>query len=92
MEEFGMNDRSKTISHPTLLRSVWEGWKKVARKIANVQARVLLFLFYFVILAPFALLARWTGDPLALKPGAPRGWRPRDDREAVASEQSRRQF
>ena len=56
-----------------LLKSVWGAWKRVARKIGNFQARVLLSVFYSLILAPFALAVRWGGDPLAIKPGSPRG-------------------
>ncbi len=56
------------------LRRLWEGWKRVGRKIGDFQARVLLTLFYFVILAPFALGVRLLADPLGLK--RPAGWLP----------------
>lgn len=58
-------------------RRLWEGWKRVGRKLGTFQARVLLTVFYFVILAPFALLLRLTSDPLALRKGSGGGWRPR---------------
>jgi hypothetical protein len=58
----------------SLVRRLWEGWKRVGRKIGDFQARVLLTLFYFVILAPFALVVRGTADPLALRRGG--GWHP----------------
>ena len=73
-------------------RRLWDGWKRIGRKIGDFQARALLTLVYVTFLAPFALAVRWTSDPLALKPRTPRGWRPRaadgDDRVARA----RRQF
>ena len=53
----------------------------MARRIGDVQARILLSFFYFVILAPFALVLR-RSDPLAIRPGAPRGWRPREAERA----------
>jgi hypothetical protein len=62
----------------------------VARRIGDVQARVLLSLFYFAILGPFALVLRRT-DPLAIGPRAPRGWRRRDDVARAVGEQARRQ-
>jgi hypothetical protein len=61
----------------TLWRRLWEWWKGTARKIGDFQARVLLVVFYFVLLAPFALLVRLTADPLALKPRTARGWQVR---------------
>ena len=46
-----------------------------------------MMLFYFVILAPFAILIRWTSDPLALKPNTPKGWVAREGRENNATQQ-----
>ncbi|MBM3220267.1 MAG: hypothetical protein FJZ38_16605 [Candidatus Rokubacteria bacterium] len=59
----------------TLLRRAWEGWKRVGRKVGDVQARVLLTIFYFVILAPFGLGVR-AADPLGLRRRGD-GWRVR---------------
>ncbi|PYN94142.1 MAG: hypothetical protein DMD91_28640 [Candidatus Rokuibacteriota bacterium] len=66
--------------HPHVLRRLWQGWKRIAHKIGDFQARVLLTIFYFVIVAPFGLKAK-----------TPRGWRQRAS-GAVALEQARRQF
>lgn len=57
-----------------MLRRLWEAWKRVGRRIGDFQARLLLSVFYFVVVAPFALAVRWAGDPMALRPGAARGW------------------
>ena len=76
----------------SFLKSLWEAWKRVARKIGNFQARVLLFVFYSLILAPFALAVRWGSDPLTLKPGSPRGWRARPEPQGPARQQARSQF
>jgi hypothetical protein len=59
----------------TLLRRAWEGWKRFGKKVGDLQARVLLTIFYFVILAPFGLGMR-AADPLGLR-RAGSGWRPR---------------
>lgn len=73
------------------LRRGWERWKSVAKKIGDVQARAILVLFYFLILGPFALVVRLATDPLATKPGTPRGWRPRDGQDAVSLSAATRQ-
>lgn len=64
----------------------------LARAVGDIQARVLLTLFYFVILGPFALVVRWASDPLAIKAGAPHGWRPREDGKGDPTERATRQF
>ncbi len=53
------------------LRSAWAGWKIVAHRVGNFQARVVLSLFYFVVVPPFALGVKLLADPLRLR--APRG-------------------
>lgn len=77
---------------PSTLRSIWEWWQRFAKKIGDIQARILLTLFYFVIFGPFALAMRWKSDPMAIKTGAPRGWRTEGDRENNPMEQARKQF
>lgn len=58
-----------------VLAPAWSGWKAFANKIGDVQARVILVVFYFVILSPLALGVRWWADPLAIKARTPKGWR-----------------
>jgi hypothetical protein len=77
---------------PGALRRLWEGWKRLGRKLGDVQARLLLSVVYFTVIAPFALAVRWAGDPLAIKRGSPRGWRPRPPAPPLTLERARRQF
>jgi len=73
------------------VRKLWERWKQVARKIGDFQARVLMTLFYFLILGPVAMVIRWQSDPLAIKVTTPRGWRDSEARGGKAMEHARRQ-
>lgn len=50
-----------------MLKRLWEGWKVVAHKIGNFQARVLLTIFYAVLILPFGVAARLFTDPLRIK-------------------------
>jgi hypothetical protein len=44
---------------------IWNGWKKIALKIARFQTALLLTLFYFLMLAPLGSLFRlFRWDPL----------------------------
>ena len=76
---------------PAALGAAWGAWKRVARRIGDFQARVLLTLFYYVILGPFALVLRWRSDPLALQPGTSGGWRARPEPRDATMAQARRQ-
>ena len=49
------------------LKKVWEGYKRIARKIGDFQARVLLTLIYAVMVLPFGLVIRFFADSLRIK-------------------------
>ncbi|HUI52643.1 MAG TPA: hypothetical protein VLX60_12715 [Terriglobales bacterium] len=49
------------------LKSVWEIWKRLAHKIGNFQARVLLTLLYALPVLPFGVAVRLFSDPLQIK-------------------------
>lgn len=69
---------------------LWQRWKRVARKIADFQARLLLTVFYFVFLCPFALLVKWFSDPLMLKNNQPPQWgNPRSESDPYLDRASR---
>jgi hypothetical protein len=73
------------------MSTVWEAWKRIGRRVADVQARILLTLFYFTILGPFAVATRWFADPLAIKRGHPE-WTQRSVDGGVPVESASRQF
>ena len=50
-----------------MLKRLWEAWKRLAHKIGNFQARVLLTVIYAVLVLPFGLMVRWLADPLRTK-------------------------
>jgi len=75
-----------------MLRRLWARWRVIALKIGNVQSRVLLLLFYFLILAPFALLVKLFSDPLRCKLQDHSHWIPKAKSSRSVSESARRQF
>jgi hypothetical protein len=48
-------------------KRLWHAWKKIAHQIGNFQARVLLTVFYALLLFPFGITARLFFDPLRIK-------------------------
>ena len=75
---------------PPLLRRAWDGWRRLAHRIANVQAQVLLTAFYYLVLPPAAFAVKRWVDPLALAARHRDGfWIDRPPRDA---DSLRRQF
>lgn len=47
--------------------NLWEEWKRIAYKISNFQAKIILTLFYFLIITPFSIGVKLLSDPLSIK-------------------------
>ena len=58
----------------TFSRRVWERWLRIAGVIGDFQARVVLTLFYLIIVLPFAMGVRLFADPLNIKGGRKTAW------------------
>ena len=50
-----------------MLKRAWQSWKRIARAIGTFQARVLLTVFYLVLVLPFGVIARLFSDRLRIK-------------------------
>ena len=72
-------------------RRVWNRWLRIAQVVGDFQARVVLSLFYFVIVLPFGLAVRLFGDPLGLRRSRETSWTEFSAR-ATTVEEARRQF
>jgi hypothetical protein len=50
-----------------ILKLAWQKWKAFAHVLGNFQARVLLTVFYFLLVGPVGLVLKWRSDPLKLR-------------------------
>ncbi len=50
-----------------MFKRLWEAWKRLARRIGDFQARVLLTLIYVIVVFPFGVGVRLFADPLRMK-------------------------
>ena len=68
-----------------MLRRLWSNWLVLARKIGQFQSRIILTLFYFVIVTPFGVGVRLLADPLHVRrrslEGAQSAWVARETRD-----------
>jgi hypothetical protein len=72
------------------MQDLWLGWKRAAHRIGDAQARFILTVFYFLILAPFALVVRLWSDPLRLRSSA--GWLRRPAEAEDPARRAREQY
>lgn len=49
------------------VKRAWKTWTRLAHKIGNFQARVLLTLLYAILVLPFGMAVRLFSDPLRIK-------------------------
>jgi lipopolysaccharide/colanic/teichoic acid biosynthesis glycosyltransferase len=86
------NKNKKLDTKQGFFRSLWEGWKKIARKIGDFNARVILTVFYFILLCPFAIMVKLFTDPLEIKRKTHVGWHNKEENgELTALEKATRQ-
>jgi|RhiMetdeSRZDD1v2_1073273.scaffolds.fasta_scaffold131966_2 hypothetical protein len=63
-----------------------ERWKVAAHTFGNFQARLLLNIFYFLVLTPFALGVKMFSDPLRIRRQHPSQWLPAEKKTIASSE------
>ncbi len=77
---------------PGVLRNIGHGWKRIAKRVGNFQARMLLSLFYFLLLAPFALMFRLTSKIGTGGARSAGNWLPKSDPEGQPLDRARTQY
>lgn len=63
-------------AQPGKLRRLWAWWLRTAEVIGNFQSRVVLTVFYAVIVMPFGICVRLFSDRLRLRGSRSSGWTP----------------
>jgi hypothetical protein len=51
----------------SVIKRGWKAWSRLAHKIGNFQARVLLTLLYALLVLPFGIMVRLFSDALRIK-------------------------
>lgn len=74
-----------------LLVRLWRGWKGIAYKVGNFQARVFFSFFYLVLLLPVALGFKALADPFRVKRRRDSFWLPHKE-SPPTMEEARRQY
>jgi hypothetical protein len=74
-----------------MFKQLWLGWKAFARRIVDIQAKLFLTFFYFLVVAPFAIGVKLLANPLNLLEKRHSNWVSKTvDKRGL--EEARRQF
>ena len=72
--------------------SLWIRWKVFALKVGTFQFKIVLSLFYFLVMPPFAVIVKLFTEPLELKKSSSAKWHPTEIRQEDSFRESKRQF
>lgn len=73
-----------------MMRKIWNWWKRIAKRIGDFNARLILTLFYFIFLTPISLPVKLK-DPLGIGKNKKEGWTPKQPGEGTPMDQALRQ-
>jgi hypothetical protein len=75
-----------------LIKRFWERWKAFGHKVGNFQARLILSIFYFIVIFPFGMIVRFFSKPLRLKLSHTSNWLVSQGDAEDVTVRARRQF
>jgi len=74
------------------IKKLWQIWENFSKRMGSFQSRIILSLFFFIFVSPFALAVKIFSDPLNIKHQSSKShWLPKKEINADL-EQSKMQF
>lgn len=74
------------------IRILTSQWRILAQRVGTFQSRMLLSLFYFLIIPPFAAIIKVFSDPFRSKDRLATQWHPKQAPQQDPLQAARRQF
>ena len=79
LPEHAREKKGETTVSANIFKRGWQRWSDFAGRMGNVQGRLLMGFFYFIIVTPFGLGMRLLSDPLAIKQSPSQSnWHPKE--------------
>jgi hypothetical protein len=86
-------NRKDLLKNPAnVFKKLWQSWNDFSKRMGRFQSRILLSLFYFVLVSPFAMATKMFSDPLRLKYRRLTSWWIQKKETKNELEEFRRQF
>ena len=73
-------------------RKLWTSWKNFSKRMGSFQSRILLSLFFFLLVSPFALAMKILSDPLKIKEKSTKSYWLQKTERKLDIEEFKRQF
>ena len=87
-----LSNEEPEITSKKLMKKLWQSWKNFSNRMGSFQSRIMLSLFFFIIVSPFALAVKMLSDPLKIKYQSSKShWLPKKEIHTDL-EQFKRQF
>jgi len=87
-----ISDKKTKETANNLLKRFWQSWRDFSLRMGEFQSRLILSLFFFTTVSPFALAVKMFSDPLHIRhQGNKSNWLPKM-RTKINLEQFKRQF
>ncbi len=66
-EEKASITKGQIVTAMNPLRKLWQSWGNFSKRAGNFQSRIVLSLFFFILVSPFALAVKMFSDPLGIR-------------------------
>jgi len=66
-EEKASSKEELKATSKNILNKLWQSWGNFSMRMGNFQSRIVLSLFFFTVISPFALAVKMFSDPLSIK-------------------------
>jgi len=91
-KEQSLNNKEPEKVQKNPIKKLWQIWNNFSKRMGNFQSRIILSLFFFIFVSPFAIAVKIFSDPLNIRHKTTKShWLTRKEIKTDL-EQSRRQF
>lgn len=66
-EKKSLRKEELSVDLKNSLKNLWQSWKSFSKRMGSFQSRIILSLFFFIVVSPFALGVKVFSDPLRMK-------------------------
>ena len=91
-EEKSPSQKALPKTPANAFKKIWQSWNDFSKRMGSFQSRILLSLFFFILISPFALAVKVFSDPLHIKYQSRTSWWIPKKEIKNELEQYRRQF
>jgi len=79
-KEQSSNNKEPEKVQKNPIKKLWHTWNNFSKRMGSFQSRIILSLFFFILVSPFALAVKMFSDPLNIKHQTTKShWLPKEE-------------